>query len=528
MHANDRRRPRGVLGRRIVFALTLAGAVAVMTVFGCRDEFATDIDTNRPPDTYLTGFPAESTTTVYNVHLYWYGNDVDGVVTGYEYAITDSLPLADDTLAYHYTTRTDSIFRIQVSEQAQVLGHRFYIRAIDNEGQVDPEPAWTFFAAADLIAPSARFTRSEAWDPESGARMELTRDSDSAAPDTVPAGWNVGFHWAGVDTEEVVNELGEVERVGEVVGYRFSLFPGQEIISGGPGDTTAVYDQLESVRYTFSLFAVDDAGFAGLDPVTRVFIWNQDPNTFYERGFNPVTGDSLAHFYASSNAWEGEHEFFAGDTVPLIAQGFFPAPVTVRVVYGAEDPDDILGAGLSDFQYRTAAGLWRAVPNPESFEISLPGLYASDLILELRCQDGFGRKDGTPARMSIHVNRAPVLLDTLGFVGGEPVLPFPQRNQAISLDSLAAWGNVLHVRVMAADPDSTARRFFYQFRDGSFLYGDPVSPSEGEPAEYDLTIDEQWRQPGNYAIGVRIKENAYQANRQVDLAVPFSFCRDCP
>ena len=124
--------------RRAVSAVSLAAAILAVLLFGCREEVATDIDRNLAPDTYLTGVPAESTTTVYHLHLFWHGSDTDGKVVGYEYAVTDSLPVDEDSLGYVYTTRTDSIFIFQVGENQQVLGHRFYVRAIDNEGKVDP------------------------------------------------------------------------------------------------------------------------------------------------------------------------------------------------------------------------------------------------------------------------------------------------------------------------------------------------------------------------------------------------------
>ena len=101
----DIRRDRvgSVLARRSFSVLAVTAGLMVVLLFGCRDEIVSNLDTNQVPDTYLTGVPEDSTTTFYRVHLYWYGNDVDGRVVGYEYAITDSFPADEDTITYHHT-----------------------------------------------------------------------------------------------------------------------------------------------------------------------------------------------------------------------------------------------------------------------------------------------------------------------------------------------------------------------------------------------------------------------------------------
>ncbi|MBD3236349.1 MAG: hypothetical protein GF330_06585, partial [Candidatus Eisenbacteria bacterium] len=288
--------------RRLFSLLTVVLALATVLFLGCREEVTTDIDRNIAPDTYLTGAPAESSTTVYRVHLFWHGNDPDGRVVGFEYAVTDSQPENEDSLGYAYTTRTDSIFVFQVDVNQQILGHRFYIRAIDNEGKVDPDPALTFFGAVDLVPPLPIITRAEAWDPQSGERMTIDSEEE-AQPDTVPAGWNVEFAWTGVDGDRVIDEEGHIVTVGEVVQFSWQLV-GRDVLAttGSKEDTTIVYDDLRDQKYVFTLRAVDDAGFAGLDPAQRSFVWNRDPQTSFETGIDSL-GRERPHFFAVSDAW---------------------------------------------------------------------------------------------------------------------------------------------------------------------------------------------------------------------------------
>jgi hypothetical protein len=510
--------------RRAVSAVSLAAAILAVLLFGCREEVVTDIDRNLAPDTYLTGVPAESTTTVYHLHLFWHGSDTDGKVVGYEYAVTDSLPVDEDSLGYVYTTRTDSIFIFQVGENQQVLGHRFYVRAIDNEGKVDPEPAWTFFGAVDLVPPTPLIidSLSWAWDPLTGDTLHL-RSTNDADPDTVPAGWNVRFAWTGIDGDRIIKIWGEEVVVGKVVQYAWQLV-GRDIAMtvGGPRDTLAVYGDLEDKKYTFNLRAVDDAGFAGLDPATRVFVWNMDPLTFFESGVT-ATGDTLPHFRAISGAWEGEREFFDGDTVPLMRHEGRLQLVDISAVVLGSDPDPIGDEEITGFQYRRA-GLWLAM---DDSLIVIENLGTSNLFLRARATDGLGRRDGTPALLRIFVNCAPGLLDTLDFDDGEPILQRPMPGEEFRLETILNWGGELPVQVKAFDPDSTAERFAYQFRAGGAMYvpfPNPLRPQPGAIAYYNLTLPESWLQPGEYAIDIKVAELATgeQDPRSSEFSVQFS------
>ncbi|MFN3951226.1 MAG: hypothetical protein ACK4KT_02350 [Thermaurantimonas sp.] len=68
------------------------------------------------------------------VYLSWYGTDPDGYVIGFEFSL--------DAQSWSFTTRTDSIFRFSLTAGNDTDDIDFWIRAIDNMGARDPNPAY--------------------------------------------------------------------------------------------------------------------------------------------------------------------------------------------------------------------------------------------------------------------------------------------------------------------------------------------------------------------------------------------------
>lgn len=86
------------------------------------------------------------------VTLKWSGSDGDGYVKGYE--------ISFDGKNWHYTTSTDSTFEFRITEQSQFEDIDFSVRAIDNEGKKDPEPA-NLTVPIKNTPPEARFNSTE-------------------------------------------------------------------------------------------------------------------------------------------------------------------------------------------------------------------------------------------------------------------------------------------------------------------------------------------------------------------------------
>jgi hypothetical protein len=107
---------------------------------------------NQPPHTVLFVNGAVDTVN-HVVHLYWFGSDVDGTVSGFEWQMAN--PVAPADTAWHFTTRTDSLFVVQAP--SGYTNPVFAVRAIDNAGARDPHPPHQDFEFSNQ-APTVRFT----------------------------------------------------------------------------------------------------------------------------------------------------------------------------------------------------------------------------------------------------------------------------------------------------------------------------------------------------------------------------------
>lgn len=115
----------------IIFFVLLATLIS-----SCKDTYTGSYVENQAPETFLTvekinregEFRLSS-----QINISWWGNDSDGYIIGYEYAINDT---SED--AWTFTTKTDSTFILPITpgnSQDDVL---FKIRAIDNDNAKDP------------------------------------------------------------------------------------------------------------------------------------------------------------------------------------------------------------------------------------------------------------------------------------------------------------------------------------------------------------------------------------------------------
>ncbi len=106
---------------------------------------------NVPPETGLF-VQGQLDTVNHLVHLYWYGNDADGFVTGFDLRLTS--PQAPADTQWIRTTRTDSL--IAAYTPTGLSEPVFEVRAIDDDGAVDPTPATQQFTFTNK-APTVNF-----------------------------------------------------------------------------------------------------------------------------------------------------------------------------------------------------------------------------------------------------------------------------------------------------------------------------------------------------------------------------------
>ena len=127
-----------------LFSLTYlrsSATLVVVILFGlmwssCETGITGDVIENQPPSTYMTiaGIDREDEFRLSSqIRISWWGNDPDGYVAGFEYAINDTFEGA-----WSFTTRTDSTFILPITEGQKVDDVLFKVRAIDNDGAKDP------------------------------------------------------------------------------------------------------------------------------------------------------------------------------------------------------------------------------------------------------------------------------------------------------------------------------------------------------------------------------------------------------
>ena len=119
--------------------LVLAVVCASIFISGCDTGLSGTSSENQAPSTNLTverinrgdDFRLSS-----QINISWWGNDPDGYVVGYEYAINDT-----SEGAWTFTERSDSTFILPITEGQETDDVLFKVRAVDDDGERDPDGA---------------------------------------------------------------------------------------------------------------------------------------------------------------------------------------------------------------------------------------------------------------------------------------------------------------------------------------------------------------------------------------------------
>lgn len=124
----------------------LSFIILAVVLIGCTD-VPEGVLTNSAPETYLSIFP-DSIISPQKTRLKitWWGDDPDGLVKGFEVSF--------DSLNWSYTPNNDSTFQLVIIGNDSTF--RFWARAIDDKGNIDPSPATNLFPVVNS-APSVRF-----------------------------------------------------------------------------------------------------------------------------------------------------------------------------------------------------------------------------------------------------------------------------------------------------------------------------------------------------------------------------------
>lgn len=239
----------------ITAAVVVLGGILV---FGCERDDIASVDRNLPPETFITDGPeispdpANPTDLFYKAHLFWRGEDRDGTIAGFRYAIDDTL----SANAWKFTTKTDSVFRFQAGEVGS-RPHLFLLRAVDNLGKEDPSPDSLRFEAFTRAAPVVIYDT---------ANIQVTNSAGTTLGldfgDTTLVNSTITFRWGGSDAD------------GEIVRWE-TILDAEAPREHALDDTVRTVGPLSSGRHDFLVRAFDDAGAVsrsgGLFPVVSNF-----------------------------------------------------------------------------------------------------------------------------------------------------------------------------------------------------------------------------------------------------------------
>jgi hypothetical protein len=331
---------------------------------------------DQAPDTKIVVAPRSDIPNSYRVSLSWLGTDPDGLVSSFQWRMSDDGPdgtvdVADTQgLAWHTTAISDSIFDTTAeldSFPADVQNpaiidpidyrnwqtHTFFVRAVDQHGNIDPTPASVSFTVTTIL-PQVEFDLPT-----------LTQDVCQATNTTVGIG---------IDTRDEDDPL----KIASEFRYAFvaaqdldpSVFDGTGLSPLQAGDclTRAQYELLDSTRLfqesawsdwmPFEITSRPETEFSrsNLTPgtswflavqardraeaVTTTFRWNRNLFHFHvDGGFFP------ALHVTDPNA--GEMDFEGEATAAINLGAFGDSTLTFSWTASAEDY-----AGLiSDYRY---------------------------------------------------------------------------------------------------------------------------------------------------------------------------------
>lgn len=405
--------------------LILLAVVACLYLASCRRLPPSNVDRNKAPETYVTLAPAESLVAFYRAHLYWMGGDPDGSIAYYEIAVTDSNEVPgqnlDEGTGYTKTIKSDStfIFKADPATEQQLLGYRFYVRAVDNEGKADPTPAVAYFVARNDNYPVVVFRPGLlTWQDRFGNTLERLWTSNDPDSPTDTAGVEACYSatWGGFDPDPGGFLVGFDYKLGSQLTYRGGTLA-DTAISGcwAPG---VGRKQIVQVR------AVDDGGLRSAQDYTLSTILNFDPQTLiaHPSDQNPDGTPVIGRYFEDNGVI-----FPSGTTLKDDRHDF----VRVRFT-GFDDirdkqatPDDL---GILAFEYRQ---LYRSdsgdiyggtsfveIPDgedgyaeyPALNDLSLIQLGSGDHLIQIRAKDKLLVPDLTPDFVQISVNYRPYFI----------------------------------------------------------------------------------------------------------------------
>jgi len=131
---------------KVVFKI-IVPVLLLNFLFECCSELPEGIVQKRFPETYLSLFPDSIISPQKTrIKISWWGDDPDGLVQGFRFSF--------DSLNWTFTPANDSTFLLVIVGNDSTF--RFWVSAVDNEGNIDPTPATNLYPVYNS-PPDVRF-----------------------------------------------------------------------------------------------------------------------------------------------------------------------------------------------------------------------------------------------------------------------------------------------------------------------------------------------------------------------------------
>ncbi len=176
---------------------------------------------NLPPNTKLSNVPIENDTIFPLSVLHWTGGDNDGYVARYQYRyVTYHLAFGSNTMwipfdSTNWKDTTATSVTIAFNSRENINRQHFFVRAIDNVGEADPNPASKIFYTTKASPPQTTiklpekntsiFVLPNVSDWWEGITLSFTAVDQTAKGEIVEYAWSVdGGQWNWVQDTVVI------------------------------------------------------------------------------------------------------------------------------------------------------------------------------------------------------------------------------------------------------------------------------------------------------------------------------------
>lgn len=160
---------------------------------------------NEDPNTTIANIPVDSSTIFALVTLHWDGEDSDGFIQGYQYRYTTYHMFQEDTFKQEWVSTDKTSLTIAFESSDSLNRQIFEVRAVDNNGAVDPSPAKKIFFTPKTYEPETKLI----YPPKNSVHFAQETATD----------W-----WPGI---QIAFKAQDADEQGEIVEYAWAVDEGE-------------------------------------------------------------------------------------------------------------------------------------------------------------------------------------------------------------------------------------------------------------------------------------------------------------